>query len=326
MRGAKRVSVLINPAAGGNRGSNRARSVVAELVDAGSTVDLYRLGGPDEVHGLVDELRANQVRRLILAGGDGLVHLALPALVAERDGEHGADRMVVGIVPLGTGNDFCRGLGLPTKRSQAVAAALSETVTPVDVIAIDYPGRPDTPSQMAATVLTCGFSGRVNARANAMRFPSGSRRYTVATLAELLGLQTAHYRLSFDDEPPMELDSLLVAIGNTRYFGGGMAVCPDASFRDGLLDVVLVDDVPRSTFARVLPRVFNGRHIKHRAVTVRRCRRLSITTTEALWADGERLPSPTAGNGSDEAGDGAAVKAVVRALPGRLPVAGIPTQ
>lgn len=318
--------MLINPAAGGDRGASRARSVVAELVDAGCTVDLHRLEGPDKVHGLIGELRANQVRRLILAGGDGLVHLALPALVAQRDGEPEAERMVVGVVPIGTGNDFCRGLGLPTKRSEAVAAALSDVVTPVDVIAIDYRDRPDTPTQMAATVLTCGFSGRVNARANAMRFPPGSSRYTVATLAEMLDLQTGHYRLGFDDEPPKELDSLLVAVGNTRYFGGGMAVCPNASFRDGLLDVILVDDVSTFTFARVLPRVFTGRHIEHDAVTTRRCRRLSITTTESLWADGERLPSPPAGNHADRAGRGSAVEAVVRALPGRLPVAGIPTQ
>jgi diacylglycerol kinase (ATP) len=300
--------------------------VVAELADAGCTVDLHRLDGPDQVHGLVGELRANRVQRLILAGGDGLVHLALPALVEQRDGEREADRMVVGIVPLGTGNDFCRGLGLPTKRTQAVAAALSETVTPVDVIAIDYPSRPATPTQMAATVVTCGFSGRVNARANAMRFPSGGRRYTVATVAEMFDLQTGHYRLGFDDEPPTELDSLLVAVGNTPYFGGGMAVCPDASFRDGLLDVVLVADVATSTFARVLPRVFNGRHIEHDAVTVRRCRRLSITTTEPLWADGEQLRSPTAGTGPHDPGGDTAVEAVVEALPGPLLVAGIPTQ
>lgn len=143
---------MINPAAGGHRGTARARSVVAELVEAGCTVDLHRLGGPDEVRGVIDGLRDNQVQRLILAGGDGLIHLALPALVEERDGEDEVDRMVVGIVPLGTGNDFCRGLGLPTSRSEAVAAALSDAVTSVDVIAVDHPARPEVPTQLAATV------------------------------------------------------------------------------------------------------------------------------------------------------------------------------
>lgn len=349
--GVDRVSVVINPAAGGNRGSRRAHSLVAELVDRGCTVDLHRLEGPDQVPGLVDRLRHNGVSRLILAGGDGLVHLALPALVdsAGRPGYElsgtangGHEPMTIGIVPFGTGNDFCRGLGLPSRQSDAVSAALSRSITAVDVIAVDYPALSGSPTIPAATVLTCGFSGRVNDRANAMRFPAGGHRYTLATVIEMMNLRAGRYRVAFDDEPEMEIELLLVAVGNTRFFGGGMAVCPDASYNDGLLDVVLVDDVSALTFARVLPGVFSGRHIKHPAVTQRRCRQLRLTAAEALWADGERLSAPTGADpvgvdqvpapdvvlspGSGTAAPELANEVVVRVMPGCIGVAGIPAQ
>ncbi len=301
---AQRISVLVNSAAGGNRGLTRTRTLVAELADRGWVVELVKADGPDEVATAITGAKAAGMTRLILAGGDGLIHHALPALVDSS--------IVVGIVPVGTGNDFCRGLGLPTKRRAALDEATGSAATSVDVLRVAAGNR----VRYAATVVTSGFSGRVNQRADEMArrpwLPSGSSRYTIATVAELAALEPVRFRLQFDDDDPIDEAACLIAIGNTRFFGGGMAVCPDALYDDGAIDVTTIEPVSKVTFMRVLPLAFSGRHVRHPRVTQRRCRRLVVRTAEPLWADGETLvfdgaPTP--------------VEATISVLPGALLVA-----
>ena len=229
--------------------------------------------------------------RLIIAGGDGLIHHALPALAETKT--------TIGIVSVGTGNDFARALGLPTRIGPAVEAALTEP-TPVDLIAatsepapstvLETPGETGiepTARRYAASVVTGGFSGRVNDRANQLRFPPGQQRYTVATLLELRRLEPFSLRLVTDGGTPFELSASLFAIGNSRFFGGGMAICPSADPTDGLLDITVVRPASRFELARMLPTVFFGRHVNHPAVTTYRAATVDITTEAPLWADGE---------------------------------------
>jgi len=301
---AQRISVLVNSAAGGDRGLSRTKTLVAELADRGWTVDLLKTDSVDDVAVRINEARTLGMTRLVLAGGDGLIHHALPALVDSS--------VAVGIVPVGTGNDFCRGLGLPTKRTAALDEATGSAVKAVDVLRIAVGEQ----VRYVATVLTSGFSGRVNRRANEMIrrpwIPKGASRYTIATVAELASLEPVPFRLAFDDEPAIDHAACLIAIGNTAFFGGGMAVCPDAVHDDGAMDVTTIEPVSKATFVRVLPLVFSGRHVGHPDVTQRRCRRLVVTADEPWWADGEEL----------DFGDVTApVEATVSVLPGALTVA-----
>lgn len=275
--GENRLSVFVNPAAGGNRGLIRARRIVGELADLGWTVDLVRLSGPADLARSIERLQATGAERVVLAGGDGMIHLALPALVGSS--------MATGIVATGTGNDFCRGLGLPSNRRSAIIESVSDVVNPVDIIELHAEGS----SHFAASVMTFGFSGRVNAMANEMRFPRGTSRYTMATVRQLGSLEPVPVTMAFDDESAVEREVTFVAVGNTPYFGGGMKICPDARYDDGLLDVVVVEPVSAPTLARVLPLVFAGKHVGHGAVSVRRCHSLEIHGDEPLWADGEAL-------------------------------------
>ena len=308
--GTKRISVLVNPAAGGNRGLGRTKTLVAELADRGWTVDLLKASGPDEVAKTIAAAGEAGTSRLVLAGGDGLIHHALPALVDSG--------ITVGIVPVGTGNDFCRGIGLPTKRGQAIDAAVSDSVASVDVVCLEK----GEAISYAATVVTAGFSGRVNGRANELSdrrgFPKGASRYSLATLAEIAALEPVGFNVVVDDGAIEELTVSLIAIGNTRYFGGGMAVCPEADFSDGKMELITIDPVTKATFMRVLPLVFSGRYVRHGAVTSRRCTTLTITSGEPLWADGERLFIDQA------AADGDAPEAVrLSTVSGGLRVAGV---
>ena len=86
----------------------------------------------------------------------------------------------------------------------------------------------------------------------------------------------------------------MLAVANTAFFGGGMAICPDARADDSLLDVAVVGDVRPLTLLRVFPRVFRGTHVTHPQVTMYRARRVKLLATAAdVWGDGELLgPAP----------------------------------
>ncbi len=150
-----------------------------------------------------------------------------------------------------------------------------------------------TDREWVASVATLGFAARVNARANERAWPRGRARYSVATVAELPALRAVSVELELDDRR-LRVDTTLLAVANTAYFGGGMQICPAARPDDGLLDVAVIGDVGRTTLLRVFPRVFRGTHVDHPKVTVHRAACVRITgTTEDVWGDGEPLgPAP----------------------------------
>ena len=265
------IHVLVSPEAGRGRAAaatsdvrDRLRARGDRLIDlTGADATASTANARDAVHGGAE--------RLIVLGGDGMVHLAVQAVA-------GTDT-ILGIVPVGTGNDFARALPrIPEDPLAAADVALGEP-DPIDGIKVG--------DRWIASVATAGFSGDVNARANGLRRPKGQSRYTVATVLELPRLQRRPTRLRVDDTT-FEYDSVLLAIGNTGWFGGGMHVCPDADPDDGQLDVTIVAGVGRVELLRFFRRVFNGTHLHHPKVHTHRGSRIEIDGTDlTLWGDGE---------------------------------------
>ncbi|MEM1332500.1 MAG: diacylglycerol kinase family protein [Actinomycetota bacterium] len=211
--------------------------------------------------------------RVIAVGGDGVVHLAVGAVARTAT--------VLGIVPDGTGNDVARALGLLDGDLDArIERALADPVE-VDAIRSDH--------GWIASVATLGFSGDVTARANAMRWPRGQARYTLATLLQLPRLRSIPVTVEVDGQV-LTTSSSLLSVGNTAFFGGGMRICPGARPTDGVAEVVSIDAVPKRTFLRVFPQVFTGRHVDRPEVRCATGRIVRLTGDGAdLWADGELL-------------------------------------
>jgi diacylglycerol kinase (ATP) len=266
------VRVLGNPSARNGQAqlrevmnAFRRRGVEAEALEAHTVADA-RVAAERAV--------ADGADRLIAVGGDGVVHLAVNA-VAESG-------TVLGVLPLGTGNDFARSVGLlGGSVAEQVERALADPVR-VDAIRTDH--------GWVATVATLGFSGDVTARANSLTRPRGQSRYSVATLLQLPRLRTLPVTVEVEGRPVGDATTLL-AVGNTAFFGGGMRICPDAGPTDGKLHAVSIGDVPRRTFLRVFPTVFSGRHIDRPEVNSDAGSWATIQGPAELdvWADGELL-------------------------------------
>lgn len=283
----RRLVVAINPTASFGSTRDVGPAVVQTLRASGHRVT--SLTEPD-FESLADAARdavADRPDALVVVGGDGMVNLAANVLAESR--------VPLGIVPSGTGNDSARGLGIPHRDTEAAIraldAALARAPRAIDLGRATWTdadsGAPH--SRWFAGALSAGFDALVNERANAMRRPRGSSRYTIALLAELLRLSPRSYRIRLDGSE-VETEAVLVAAANNVSIGGGMRITPDALVDDGLLDLFVVARVSRARFLRLFPKVFAGAHTGLSVVRIERGRRIRIEAEGIVaYADGERF-------------------------------------
>ena len=139
------------------------------------------------------------------------------------------------------------------------------------------------------TVLAAGFDSKVNERANRMHWPRGQMRYNVATLAELRVFEPLPYTLELDGEV-VQLEAMLVAVGNGPSFGGGLRITHGASIDDGWLDVVVIKTMSKLDLVRTYPKLYTGGHTKHRQYEHHRVRSVTVAAPGIVaYADGERI-------------------------------------
>jgi len=216
---------------------------------------------------------------LVVVGGDGMVNVGVNAVA-------GTD-VPLGVVAAGTGNDVAKTLGLPVRDAAAAAEVLrAGHVRRIDAVrGTSASGVP----RWFVGVLCGGFDAVVNERANGWSWPRGRMRYNLAIARELPVFRPLPYEIELDGEP-WRTEAVLVAVGNGTSYGGGMRITPDAQYDDGLLDVLVAGPLSVPALVRVYPRVFNGSHTSHPAVTVRRARRVRLSTPGVVaYADGERF-------------------------------------
>ncbi|MGM1059201.1 diacylglycerol/lipid kinase family protein [Saccharothrix sp. Mg75] len=273
MTTSTRAALLVCPASGGGRAARVAGTVAERLRAAVDHLDLHVAGSAAGTAEAARRAVADGVDVLVVLGGDGGAHLGVQACAGTAT--------ALAVVPAGTGNDLASALGT-TSVDDVVAALRAGSRRSMDLGRVR--GGP-----WFATVLCAGFDSAVNERANAMRRPSGPRRYDLAILAELAALRPEHLVVETEDTV-VELDALLVAVGNTTSYGGGIPVCPDASTADGLFDLTVVAAAPRRALLRMLPTLRTGRHVEHPAVRTLRARSVRLTGPSwVAYADGERV-------------------------------------
>ena len=274
------VALVVNPTAGKGRASRPLPHVAGLLRDAGHTVEVMLSRHVDEARTMAQAAVEDEVDVLAVMGGDGMMHLGLNTVATEhRAGRTGTS---LGLVPAGTGNDLCRGLGLdprdPVAAAKVIAAGRTE---PLDLVAVN--------DLFVGAVVATGFDALVNRRANTMPRPKGPLRYVLAALAEVSVFAPLAYRLRIDGEVRL-LDAMLVAIGNTAYYGGGMQICPTADPRDGLLDLTILHPVSRPALLQLLPRMHTGSFVRHPSVERLQAREIHLEALGLVgFGDGEHL-------------------------------------
>lgn len=274
------IVVLSNPAA--DKDAHHTLAVAsARLREHGLRIAHIAADSVEESIALTRHAVEDGIDAVVAVGGDGVVWQAWQATATTGT--------PVGIVPAGTGNDLARVLGIPDDPAAAADVVATGRRRTIDLGRVSST---EGPTQWFGTVLAGGFDALVTDRANRMKWPRGRLRYNAATVVELVNLRLLPYRITFDDEPAIELDATLVAVGNASTYGGGMRIAPGALLDDGLLDVVVATSANRSRLLRLFPTVYRGTHVDLPEVMVRRARRVRLECPGiTVYADGEPLRS-----------------------------------
>lgn len=275
----RRVVILVNPTSGGGRGGRNAPQAIAGLRARGLEVIEATGASAAETSAQAALAMADGVDAVVVCGGDGTVNLGVQ-LVAGTE-------VPLGIIPVGTGDDNARTLGIPLNEvEQAVDVIAAGHVRTVDlghVTAADGSGR------WFLGVMSSGFDSLVNERANRLSWPKGKARYLVAVIAELSVFKALPYVVEVDGVHH-DGTAMLIAVGNGVSYGGGMKVCPSAVPDDGQLSLTFLGEVSKPTFLKVFPRVFNGSHVSHPAVHEFSGRHIKLDAPgQIAYADGERV-------------------------------------
>lgn len=274
-----RVTLLTNPASGHGSASHAAERAVAQFHRRG--VDVVAIAGTDAEHArrLVEGALERGMDALVVVGGDGIVSLALQVLAQTE--------IPLGIIPAGTGNDHAREFGIPKDPEAAVDVVVDGGTETVDLGRIRGA---DGTDRWFGTVMAAGFDSLVTDRTNRMSWPHGRMRYNVAMVAELSKLRLLPFRLTFDGGEELVTELTLAAFGNTKSYGGGMLICPNADHSDGKLDVTMVQSASRTKLIRLFPTVFKGTHVDLDEV---RTERAAVITVDSpginAYADGELM-------------------------------------
>jgi YegS/Rv2252/BmrU family lipid kinase len=268
------VSVIVNPAAGGGRAGRLLGAVGTALSAAGLEHHVERTRSLEHARELA--LAATAAGEVAAAfGGDGLIGAVAGAL-------NGTDG-VLGVLPGGRGNDLARVLGISQDPAAACQLLASGTVRPLDL--------GEANGQTFVGIASCGFDSEANRVANETRLVRGNQVYAYAALRTLARWKAASFTLRLDGGEQRTLAGCTIAAANSKAYGGGMLMAPDASLEDGLLDLVTVEDRPKLELLRLLPLVFKGEHVNKPNVHVERAREVEIAADRpfTMYADGDPI-------------------------------------
>jgi YegS/Rv2252/BmrU family lipid kinase len=266
----KRALVLVN--LGGRGASRRVEGGVKLLTDAGYEVEVLFARNPDRIPDAISE-RGSKVDVIVIGGGDGTLSHACEAVLASG--------RPLGILPLGNANDLARTLGLPTAPLAAFRVIAAGKTTRIDVGRVN--GRPffNVASMGISVAIARRLTGQLKSRWGVLGYAKAAWD---ATRTE----SSFAARITCDGETET-LRAIQVAVGNGRYYGGGMTVADDAAIDDNRLDVYAIRRVANWRWLTLLPALFRGKHRHHAEVTARHGQNVRIETKHPrkINVDGE---------------------------------------
>jgi YegS/Rv2252/BmrU family lipid kinase len=287
-----KTAVIVNPRSAGGRTGRRWTAVAETLAARLGPVETRFTERPGHGIVLTRALLEEGFDRIIAAGGDGTINEVANGFL---DGDRPVrPQAALGVLPLGTGGDFRRTLGAPEEPHEAVEALARSEPRLLDVgkaVFRGWDGRRHV--RYFVNLVSFGMGGEVASRAqNVFSHLGGKAAFLWATLAAFFRYRSKQVRLRLDGaEAALPFEIYNVAVGNGRFHGGGMQVCPTADPYDGLLEVTVIEYLRRRDAIRDLPVLYSDNVYQHPKVRHLRGRRLIAESLEEvrIEVDGEPL-------------------------------------
>ena len=267
------LALLVNPSSAHGRTLKLLPQLEQELDARRIAFRVERTRGLED--GVERALLAAEAGELpVVVSGDGLIGAVGGALAGSET--------PLGIVPGGRGNDLARVLGIPSEPEAAVAMLAAGEIRRIDVGEVN--------GKRFLGIVSVGFDSEANRLANETKLLRGNLVYAYSGVRTLLGWKPARFTIRVGDEYE-HFSGYSVSVANSKAFGGGMFIAPDADLTDGEFDIVTVGEVGKLRFLGNLPKVFKGTHVEEDEVRVFRAPRLELSASRPfpVYADGEYL-------------------------------------
>ena len=279
-------ALFLNPVAGRGRAKRRLPRVLELLEAAGIHVEVHQSTGVGDLENQVREAVRNGTTQLIVAGGDGSVHEAVNGIMAA--GGDGA----LGVVPVGTGNDFAKAAGIPLDWEAATTLLARRVADGAHLRSIDL-GRMN--ERWFANGAGIGLDAKVTQIARSYRLPIGDLVYLAAIFRAMLdGIATPEILIR-SDELQWEGPLTLANVSNGPWVGGMFHIAPMAKNDDELLELLIAAPVTRRRILQLLPKLMRGTHMRETEIVHASVRRVTVSASTAVPShlDGEVQPLQT---------------------------------
>jgi diacylglycerol kinase (ATP) len=280
------MRIILNPMARRGAGRRQRGRIERELERRGVDFDLVQTEGPGHAAELACAAAVAGVLHVVAAGGDGTAHEVINGLV-----QSAVSGVALGLLPIGTGNDFIKTLPGIRTRADAFAALAAGRSVPVDVGVARWDGR----SEHFLNAMGTGIDVEVVRGLRRTQFLPGGVSYVSALIRALARYRPLDIELVVDGRT-IRQRIMNLAVCNGTSIGGSFLICPDARPDDGLFDICIIDEMPVLRNARMVPRVLTGTHPGRRGVTMLRAASVQLRRTEprplAFQLDGELREAP----------------------------------
>jgi diacylglycerol kinase (ATP) len=275
-----KIQFIVNPAA--NHGRSQQVAAGLRSLTAGQEAVWHETERAGHAVVLARQAGEQGCDLVVACGGDGTVHEVVNGLMQVPKEK----RPALGIIPLGSGNDFAHILGLPSDPVEALRSALDGQPHALDIgLACDQDGR----REYFDNTLGIGFDAVVTLHTLKITAIHGFMMYFVAVLKTIiLNFTPMDLRVETDQES-WEMPTLMLTLGNGPREGGGFMVTPKARLDDGLLDYATIRKISRLMMFRLIPEVMKGTHGRFKPVKMGTCRKMSVACEQpfCVHCDGE---------------------------------------
>ena len=270
-----KTCVILNPAAGSAENTEALRGKFERF----ASCEIETTAQAGEAQRFAHRAVAEGCDLIISAGGDGTLNEVVNGIAEQNS------KCRVGIVPLGTGNDFARSIGLPGKVDESLDIIAQGDTKPIDLVRVI-----SDQVRYFVNVSAGGFSGAVDEKLTTeIKKSWGPLAYLRGAAAALPQLRAYKTTIVFDDAETIAMNLYNVIIANGRYVAGGIPVAPEAIINDGVVDVFLIPEKPVAELAVLAGQILLGKHVGNEAIVYRRAAKVAVNSKPGMWfnVDGE---------------------------------------
>ncbi|MCF8294520.1 MAG: diacylglycerol kinase family lipid kinase [Bacteroidales bacterium] len=283
----ERIGLVVNENAGNSLGKKDLHRIEAELQKHGLEYTVLKTDYQGHAMNLAEDLIRQGFRRIVGVGGDGTLNEVLNG--AMRQDHVSVSELVIGNIPVGSGNDWGRTMLVPNDYPEAVRLIAEGKIVKQDVGLVTSLNHPEN-KRYFINVAGGGFDAFVARKTNQLKQNGKGSAFTylLALFTSMFKFKSSKVKLMIDDTP-FEDTLLSFSIGIGQYNGGGMKQLPNAIYNDGLLDITTIRHITHFKMVRSVPKLYDGSHLALKEVKTFTARRVVVQSSPnvLIETDGE---------------------------------------